>query len=654
MKFIRLIFIPLFTVILIGCADENPLLVNPPDGTDSMMLRVVNLASDGNARQLSFGTASISAATEYSTVSPIFRAPIGDSATAIILNNGIEELRTFRKLQFTRTNYHTYFILPGITANRNKPADTLLYYTTQARRSLLTRNPEIKLINCFPDSQYVFSVREGCQNGEELLRDNGYLSQTATKEIAGNVNLSLTLLRTNRTNQQTEVIGLYSLALEDFSSYCLFTYKQKSGLTGLSVINDRNQTTSALQNLAEVPERKSQVRFLNLSQSNLRLKKLEQNVGISVHDVPSSTMSASAEIGACKSSVLDTFTVEHNGERTAIINFPVQVQKTYIIVANDSTAQTGKYITVLPQITNASTDPSFSRIYVINLIQQHSDLTFAVASRTVQGITQLSGEVLSSRLLYGSMSAPAIIPAGTLPLTIFTTKQPAQLQSAFVGNIEGGKSYYLIAWTDATGLTKASLLPTNAEEQPLPLLDKGSFVGLVQANSTKTRMRFSIDNIISGLNIDFRSSTGTVLKKGSYQISADDISYNLTINPDSNYTFYTYTSQSGNNAISFSTPQGSTKYGQAKRRCVNLTQDQDKVSVSEGASATTGIIAENVFKNSFRDAAPVFVERRLLLTFWNNDKKLSEITGLLPLGRNYSLVIAGKEGNYYTLVQQEY
>jgi len=173
MKFIRLIFIPLFTVILIGCADENPLLVNPPDGTDSMMLRVVNLASDGNARQLSFGTASISAAIEYSTVSPIFRAPIGDSATAIILNNGIEELRTFRKLQFTRTNYHTYFILPGITANRNKPADTLLYYTTQARRSLLTRNPEIKLINCFPDSQYVFSVREGCQNGEELLRDNG-------------------------------------------------------------------------------------------------------------------------------------------------------------------------------------------------------------------------------------------------------------------------------------------------------------------------------------------------------------------------------------------------------------------------------------------------------------------------------------------------
>ena len=87
---------------------------------------------------------------------------------------------------------------------------------------------------------------------------------------------------------------------------------------------------------------------------------------------------------------------------------------------------------------------------------------------------------------------------------------------------------------------------------------------------------------------------------------------------------------------------------------MNLTQDQDKVSVSEGASATIGIIAENVFKDSFRDAAPVFVERRLLITFWNNEKKLSEITGLLPLGRNYSLVIAGKEGNYYTLVQQEY
>ena len=544
MKFIRLIFIPLFIVILLGCADENPLLVNPPDGTDSMMLRVINLAGDGNARQLSFGPTSISAATEYSAVSPIFRAPIGDSATAIILNNGIEELRTFRKLQFTRTNYHTYFILPGITAKRNKPADTLLYYTTQARRSLLTRNPEIKLINCFPDSQYVFSVREGCQNGEELLRDNGYLSQSATKEITGNVNLSLTLLRTNRTNQQTDVIGLYSLNVEDFSSYCLFTYKQKSGSTGLSVINDRNQTTNALQNLAEVPERKSLIRFLNLSRSDLSLKKLEQNVGISVHNVPSTTISTSTEIGACKSSVVDTFTVEQNGERGAVISFPVQVQKTYIIIANDSTSTSGKYVTVLPQITNSSTDPLFSRIYVINLIQKHSDLTFAVASRTVQGNKQLSGEVLSSGLLYGSMSAPVILPAGTLPLTIFTTKQPAQLQSAFVGNIEGGKSYYLIAWSNVDGQTSASLLPTNAEEQPLPLLDRGSFIGLVQANSAKTSIKFSIDNILSGLNVDFRSSTGTVLKRGNYQILADDLAYNITINPDSNYTVFTYTSQS--------------------------------------------------------------------------------------------------------------
>ncbi len=654
MKFIRLIFIPLFSVILFGCADENPLLVNPPDGTDSMMLRVINLAGDGNARQLSFGIPSISAATEYAAVSPIFRAPIGDSATAIILNNGIEEQRTFRKLQFTRTNYHTYFVLPGITSKRMKPADTLLYYTTQARRSLLTRNPEIKLINCYPDSQFVFSVREGCQNGEELLRDNGYLSQSATREIAGNVNLSLTLLRTNKSNQQTDVIGLYTLNVEDFSSYSLFTYKQKSGSTGLSVINDRNQTTNALQNLVEVPERKSLVRFLNLSQSELSLKKIEQNVSLSVHNVQSSTISGSAEIGACKSSVVDTFSIEQNGERGSFINFPVQVQKTYIIVANDSASKIGKYVTVLPQITNTNTDPLFSRIYVVNLIQQHSDLTFAVASRTVQGGKQLSGEVLSSGLLYGTMSAPVVIPAGTLPLTIFTTKQPAQLQSAFVGNIEGGKSYYLIAWTNSDGQTKSSLLPTNAEEQPLPLLDKGSFVALVQANSAKTSIKFSIDNVISGLNIDFRSSTGTVLKKGNYQISADDLTYNLIINPDSNYTLYTYTSQSGNSAIAFSSPQGSTRYGQAKRRCVNLSQDQEKVSVSEGASATVGIIAENVFKNSFRDAAAVFVERRLLLTFWNNEKKLSEITGLLPLGRNYSLVIAGKEGNYYTLVQQEY
>jgi hypothetical protein len=654
MKFIRLLFIPLFTVILIGCADENPVLVNPPDGTDSMMLRVINLAGDGNARQLSFGTNSVSAMTNYGTASPIFRAPIGDSATGIILNNGIEEQRTFRKLQFTRTNYHTYFILPGITAKRNKPADTLLYYTTQARRALVTRNPEIRLINCFPDSQYVFSLREGCQNGEELLRDNGYLSQSSSKEISVNNSLSLTLLRTNSITKQTDVLGLYALRIDEFSSYSFFTFRQQNGLTGLSVINDRDQTVNALQNLVEVPERKSFVKFLNLSKSSLSLKKIENNISIPMQDVASAAISESAEIGACKSSVVDSFAIENNGERVTLIEFPVQVQKNYIIVANDSSEKIGKYLAVLPQIMNTAIDPFSSKIYVINLIQQHTDLTFAVGSRTVQGNKQLSGEVLSSRLLYGAMSSPVSIPSGILPLTVFTTKQPAQLQSAFVGNLEGGKSYYLIAWSMFDGQTRVSLLPTDAENESLPLLDKGSFVSLVQANSAKGGVKFSVENTLSNLNVDFRSSTGTVVRKGSYQIFADDISYNLIINPDSNYTLYTYTSQSGNAAIAFSTPQGSTRYGEAKRRCVNLTQDQERLSVSEGASPTTGIIAENVFKNSFRDAAPVFVERRLLLTFWNGEKKLSEITGLLPLGRNYSLVIAGKEGSYYTIVQQEY
>lgn len=655
MKSIRLIIIPLLLVLFIGCADENPLLVNPPDGTDSMMLRVINLAGDGMPRQLSFGMNSISTPTTYGAVSPIFRAPLGDSATGIILNNGVEEQRTFRKLQFTRTNYHTYFILPGITSKRNKSADTLIYYTTQARRALMTRNPEIKLINCFPDSQYTFSLREGCQNGEELLRDNGYMTQSSTREMLPNSTVSLTLLRTDKRTQQTDILGLYTQELLEYSSYSFFVYKQQNTIPGLSVIDDRNQSVSALKNLIEVPERKSYIRFLNLSETSLNLSKVNGNVPVPLHsDIPSATLSSSSEIGACNSSVVDSFAVDNNGERQALLEFPVQVEKSYIIVANDSIGTNKKYITALPQITNISVDPSVSKIYVVNLIQNHSDLTFALGARTSQTNVQLSGEVLATRLLYGSMSSPAIVPAGTLPLTIFTTKQPAQLQSAFVGTLSGGQAYYLIAWSTPTGQTRVSLFPTNADNIALPLLDKGAFLALVQANSSKSSINFSVENQLSNLRLDFRSSSGTVIKKGMYQVTADEVTTTLKVNEDSNYTFFAYAATSGNTGVIFSSVQGSTRYGQASRRCINLTQDQERISVSEGASVSSGIIAENIIKNGYRDAAPVYVERRLLLTFWSGEKKLSEITGLLPLGRNYSLIIAGKDGSYYTLVQQEY
>lgn len=655
MKSIRLIFIPLVLTLFIGCADENPLLVNPPDGTDSMMLRVINLAGDGMPRQLSFGLNSLSTPTNYGTVSAIFRAPLGDSATGIILNNGVEEQRTYRKLQFTRTNYHTYFILPGITPKRNKSADTLIYYTTQARRALMTRNPEIKLINCFPDSQYIFSLREGCQNGEELLRDNGYTTQSSTREMIPNSTVSLTLLRTDKRTQQTDILGLYTHDLLEYSSYSFFVYKQQNNQPGISIIDDRNQTISALKNLIEVPERKSYVRLLNLSENSLNLSKVNGNAITPLHsNINSLTLSTSTEIGACNSSVIDSFAIDNNGERQALLEFPVQVEKSYIIVANDSAGRNNKYISALPQISNIAIDPSMSKVYVVNLIQNHSDLTFALGARTSQNNVQLSGEVLATRLLYGSMSSPATVPAGSLPLTIFTTKQPAQLQSAFVGSMAGGQAYYLIAWSTPTGQTRVSLLPTNADNLSLPLLDKGAFLALVQANSSKSSISFGVENQLSNLRLDFRSSSGTVVKKGTYQITADEATITVNVKEDSNYTFFAYASGTGNTGVVFSSAQGSTRYGQASRRCINLTQDQERISVSEGASASSGIIAENINQNGYRDAAPVFVERRLLLTFWSGEKKLSEITGLLPLGRNYSLIIAGKEGSYYTLVQQEY
>jgi len=649
-------YLTLFALILfIGCADENPLLVNPPNGTDSMFVRVMNLASDGEARQLRFGEASISGSTAYGSLSNIFRAP-GDSATGIIIKNGNEEQRTYRKLVFTRTNYHTYFVLPGITAKRNKPADSIIYYTSQARRALTTLNPELRMVNCFPDSNYTFILRLGCQNGEELVRDNGYTTFSTTREIEASQSFAVTLLRVDKRNQFQEIVGLYSFATAQFSSYCFVVYRGTDDGVSCGVIDDRNQTAASFTILQNQPAKQAFVKLINLTTQSADLSKVvdKQNLNLQ-NGISPNSLSPLIEVGACSSNSVDSFSVSYANGNKRILEFPLQVQKNYTIIAADSLNNAGGVLTILPQISNTSLQSGYSRVYVVNMMNDQTDVTVSLGARNTSDGQLLSGEVLASRIAFTAMSSSVDIPSGELPITIFTTRQPAQLHSTFLGTVSAATTYYLLLWTNSSeGTTNAALLPINEAGKNLTLLERGSFVTFVHANREKSTILFGASGILSNVPLDFRSSTGTVVREGTHTFTAGDASGTVTVNSDSNYIVFARSENGSTRINSFSSAQRTTLYGQARRRCINLTEDIPSFSVNEGTTNLEGIIASSVEQNKYFDTTPVFVERRLLLTFWNGETKLTEMTGLLPLGRNYSIMIGGKAGSYFSLVQQEF
>lgn len=654
MKYVLKTTVLFALLLIIGCADENPLLVNPPDGTDSMFVRVLNLAEDGASRQLRFGANSISNPTDYGNLSAVFRAP-GDSATVFTLSSGTEKFRSYKKVTFTRTNYHTFFILPVIDKNRSKRQDTTLFYTTQARRILTTRNPELRMVNCYPDSNYTFEVRLGCQNGEQLLRDNGYLSFSGTREIESSTAYAVTVVKTQTTTKHQEIVGLYSFNAAEYASYCFVVYKTNNNAVGCGLIDDRNQSSGAFTQLIIQPEKQAFVRLINLTKETSSLSKIVENQSVNLEsNVSPDVVSSFKEVGACSSNAVDSFIVEYSGGLKKSLTFPLQVQRNYTIIAADSLNKSGQNLTVLPLLSSTSIKEGNSRIYVVNMINDQPDVTVSLGARnTSKGL--MSGEVLASRVGFSSMSSSADIPSGYLPITVFTTKQPAQLYATFIGNVAANTTYYLLLWNNALDNTiKAALLPINDSGQNLTLLEKGAFITFVHANNTKSAMDFTVNGTVNNIPLEFRSSTGTVIPAGNHTITCSEASSSINVSPDSNYIAFLSSYNGGSLFHVFSSAKRTTFYGQARRRCINLTEDVASFSVNEGATATDGIIATSVEQNKFFDTQPVFVERRLLLTFWNSGTKVTEMTGLLPLGRNYSIIVGGKSGSYFSLVQQEF
>ena len=80
-----------------GCASENPNLVNPPSGLDSIYVRLVNFTNDNQLRSLSLAGVVQTAPVAPLATSATISSP-SDSAIITILLNGTEEYRPQTRL----------------------------------------------------------------------------------------------------------------------------------------------------------------------------------------------------------------------------------------------------------------------------------------------------------------------------------------------------------------------------------------------------------------------------------------------------------------------------------------------------------------------------------------------------------------------------
>lgn len=647
--------------ILAGCASENPDLVNPPPGLDSIYVRFINFASDRTPRSLSLENLISTSAVGFGQTSAIIQSP-EDSARLIINNGQTAELTTPTRLRFTRSSFLTVVAVPsGSNAPVSRPFDTIIVLNTLAApSSSVESEASVRLCNVSPDSNITYSLKLGCQNGTEIARDGGFRTMGAYTEIP-NGQTGITLLRNVIGTTEPTIIGLFAMTFEPRKSYTFFVFDNSPGNPGLLVLDDRGLGSDALKPLLPIAERTADMQIFNFSRRDLTALKISNGAAETVvAGLAPLGISEVKQVAACGSLTTDqTLALTAAGDTAGRGYFSLEVLRKYNVFWFDKLASTD----FTPVIVRKTTEPKqdSATITVINGAFSQGAVTVSLGARSnsMQPLGYTSGEILCSRLTAGEYSSPVFIPAGELPITVFSTSLPARLLLAAPATVQPGKQYYLVLRDNAAaaGGIEATLVEETAANTQATMLATGEFVQVLNAAVGADNLTVGFDKVLSNARVPFIGTVATILPIGQRTLTAGGASSLLQTNADSSALIIAAGQAASPDIFYISGVAGANVPGRLRRRYINAASDIAGMSVVFDSAKAANPLVENIAYRSVFDEDPLNYERRISVYFLETATKrpLDSIQNvLLSLGRNYSLVLTGSAGKYHVIVQQEF
>lgn len=647
-----------FMAVFAGCANENPDLVNPPPGLDSIYVRFINFAADHAPRSLSLEGKVSTTAIGFGQTSAIIESP-EDSARLIVKNGQIAELTTPTRFRFTRSSFQTVVAVPsGSNVPVSRPFDTIIVLNTLAAPlSANVTDASVRICNVSPDTAHTYSIKLGCQNGTEMARDGGFRSISAYRDIPSG-QTGITLMRNSISDAEPEVIGLFAVTFAPRSSYTFFVYDESPGKCGLLMLDDRKGGAEALHALPPIGARVAEIQTYNFSRRKLTALKISSGSSEIIADaLPPLGIGESKQVSACGSLTADQIIALTNSGDTAGRGYlSVEVLRKYAAFWFDIPASTGFAPVIVGKTNVASNDSAI--ITVVNGAFSQSSITVSLGARTnaARQSGYSSGEILCSRLGAGTASYSVMISPGELPITAFSTSLPAQMLSAITAQVQAGKQYYLVLRDNAavTGGIEASLVESTTANTQAEMLERGEFMQTL--NATDKDIVVGCDRILSGARIPQAGAIATILPVGIRTLTAGGAVANILAVSDSNILAVVAGQGQNTDIFTISSPVGASRPGFLRRRYVNAAADIAGMTVVFDSIAAPPLIENIAYRSSF-DEPSINYERRISVYFLESATKRpldSMQNTLMPLGRNYSLILTGNAGKYRVVMQQEF
>ncbi len=652
-----------------SCAEENPDLVNPPPQSKTVRVRFINFASDGQERKLGLDGEVFTETVGYGECSEAVQPPADSSYPSVVLN-GSTEFRASNKIRFLRDNYYTVFGLPSAPGDSiQRDLDTLISVGTLAGLPQERKKAYIKIFNAYPDSNRTYSMKRGCPNGEPLATNVSYRKASPQMSVRSN-GVPISILRTKAG--ETEFLGLFNLFFDEGKQYMVVIGKESnSDEEKIYLLDEFNDASQAFG--IETPELSltTQMRAINVSNAEVTFaKQPDEIVGDGViQTLNSKYVGAYNKIGACSSRSLDSLYCLVGGDTASYESASLDVSERYTIIAFDSSTVAAN-LSVLTEPYRVD-DYGNAIIRVVHAAYMRQTVTLSMAARDdnpysdqADSLGYLSGDVIAEDISYGEISEPRLVkPGENLPITMFTTTQPARLLNCAVGDIQPGGRYLMLLTTNgATGEDEFYLIEKNTENAELEPLTEGVFTQIVNLVPDAEQIELRLDPTLTRAKMNYGASLATVVAEGersltmlstgdSYVIGAEKDKRNLTIiageieNPD----FLEFSYEPLDVSVSF-----------YQRRFINASKGVSLLSIKlDDDDESNPFTVERIAYGRASRLQNIEYERNLSIFFINSETNntLLQVNDLpFPLGKNYSVIFGGSEAqnNYTGVVLQEY
>ncbi|GAB5466970.1 MAG: hypothetical protein Kapaf2KO_24060 [Candidatus Kapaibacteriales bacterium] len=536
-------------------------MVNPVPITQSIGIRVLNLSDEAEPITFQFDGQVTTQPLSFGQLSQVVQPPDVAPYDSLVFEglspSGEVVFFPPRRPRLVRNVVFTYIVLPSLP-NDTIQMDAGRMIQTQTAPSFEPNDQRayIRLINGLRsrdiENQYSISLRDGCQSGNVITSASAFGLASSSVGVAPGERV-ITLVVTNQGVETT--LGTFSQEFLTQNQYSILVIdKDPSDLGDVQIaLLDEEDENSALQQMQPVLEKELRLRTVNLTNEDIDFT-YNSATGL-LPQIPTGNISEYATLAACQSTIPDTFvlTTSLSGMTSSLVQ-GLSVGSDYDLAVlggeiNGTDTTELRTLLIEPVPLEYIKKPGHATVRVLNALEGNIGITLSVASNTSQitesgGVGEftegeltrnyLAGKPLATSLTYGRLSSPSEVLPGTLPITLFTSAQPATLLGAYIQRLMPDTEYviYIYGTQDNPKITFTTTSTTSGQ---LAEPTKGTITQIANLDVSSDNIDVSISSTsenyipITNAKLSFGNSLATVLPFGTADITAAGKTNSLTI-----------------------------------------------------------------------------------------------------------------------------